>query len=305
MKRSAYVDDPIAYRIAYSQVAQKLHLASIPEGHRHPILESLGLKLRQEGEPPEPPEPVTNAVTGLVGSQSPPHQLGEIETEALKLIADTRAELVELGMSTVGWNWGKVQTKRRFRDPLRLVEFLDQILEPATVVLYFSARIQNGHREQWLLDPPQPELPPERKDGDLGEMGVGDGKGSGFLWLRDYLGSLCNGGAKKEPRWFGFQRKNTEPINYRVRYNLACLYARYGAPQEPPGSSEGLEADDQALNMALGHLGAAIIYAHGRERKALTAWAVADPALRPLREGEWLARFEIALLAAGDDAKAI
>jgi hypothetical protein len=291
MKRTDYKDDPIAYRIGYSRIAQTLHQASVDELRKSESRRLCGRKRADSKD--EPSETVAEMVEDLVGSEPSQGRSANIEADALKLIAKASDELDELGLPFVGSTWGRVRGLYRWREPERLAKFLGEVLEPAALVLYFSVRIENGHRDPWLLNPPRPERPPDRREHRRDES----------AWLENYLGYLVNDGAAKGPPFPSRLWKSTGKVNYRVRYNLACMYARLGAPR----NASKVDARDAALKLAIKHLGIAIADARGGDRRALTAWAPFDPALAPLRDDTRKEEFDAALLAAAaaDEAKAI
>jgi hypothetical protein len=269
-----YVEDPIVYRIAYSRIAQLLHLATEAENgdgekkldnHVRDVLD----KLPGSGPPLSREEA---AVTAL--------------RESVALIERTRAELVELGWMYVGWtpSRGKRWIRTVKGERLRLAEFLDQVVEPATVVLCFSAEIENLEPGELIEEPIlKPKFSPEPLD-----RRVVDLQDKTFLeedvdqeWLRSYLGYLAITPPREQrdrPERFGW--KAVPDVNYRVRYNLACLYSRIGARQYLARSDELPETFRRAavqLRLAIG--GAEL-----GERQALAAWARRDPALLPLQQ---------------------
>jgi hypothetical protein len=306
MKRTSYEDDPIAYRISYSRIAQTLHLKSVEKqkDEEEQVEQENDAKktaAKKTGGSKEAPakrprrKTVAELVKELVGEEPAQDKPADIEADALKLIEDAGNELTELGLPFVGRTWGKVRRAVRWREPKRLARFLDEVLEPATVVLYFSARIENGHRDAWLLDPARPDTPPDRRRRESDQE----------AWLKDYLGYLVKEGSSEGPSLPSRFWKDAEGVNYRVLYNIACMYARLGAPRTK--SKGKTEMADAALSLALEHLASAISGAHGSERRALSEWSRVDPALKPLREGDREKGFEEALKAAmfADDEEAI
>lgn len=94
--------------------------------------------------------------------------------------------------------------------------------------------------------------------------------------------------------------KSPQLLTYRVRYNLACLWARIaarGVPVPPsrdatlPGLSTTSELNDpkfqpSALGLAYNHLDAGLRDAPFGEQLGLAKWASDDPSLAALRDSE-------------------
>ncbi|HEX3361913.1 MAG TPA: hypothetical protein VHS74_13050 [Solirubrobacterales bacterium] len=271
-----YEEDPIAYRIAYSRVTQTLHLATEGKGKGMPSTR------------------VDKAVEKLVASEPIGGQdqlAGDAMREALELIEHTRAKLVRLGWEWIGWVPSKRRRKRAIKDcgglpgitrpgkrrkhikeARELAEFLDQVVEPATVVLYYSARVRARGYDSSLFLAEESSVP-------LGRRGVHldaqqDASASPPPWLRSYLGYLIAGSPekpRKRPGRFGWKRR--EVVDFRVRYNLACLYCRLGA---------ATAQSDRAFALAADQLRKSIEHAPLDERAALMKGAPDDPALKCL-----------------------
>jgi hypothetical protein len=277
VKQGQYKEDPIAYRIAYSRVAQLLHLETGA----------------QDGKPPG--DRVSKLVPELVRSE--PVQSGEEVAraallEALTLIDRTRNELVSLGFSWVGWSPSRARRmrKRLSGERYRLGEFLDQTLEPSIVVLYFSARIEWFGPDPQLLTPPDLERSPldRRKVASPSQKAKPDDTDA-YSWLHSYLSYLLTTpakGGRESPRGLGWKERGR--VNPRVRYNLACMYSRLGAALRAEGAdpanpdlAKGEQAH-RAFVSAADQLKSSIAEAREPERMAMATWAPVDPALDAL-----------------------
>ena len=218
MSKLREADDPVVYRIEYSLIAQELHIATE--------------KAR-----------ATEAKSGVPRAT--------LSGEAKKLIEATTGELRRLG-----WRWagGKppwyIRWARWRRNPeyTHLGAFLDGVLEPATVVLYWSCRVveRDWKSVEDLLDRAQrlPKSRPRLRWPDLRRyrryMRQIDRRRLSRRWhreeknwLEDYLEILASPPRTRRPpvvRLFiklGLSRLKPMPgPSYRVHYNLACLYSR-------------------------------------------------------------------------------
>ena len=169
LRKSEKLADPTWYRIEYSLAAQRFHAAGTPEdaatkqdeetfvGAPGELTKDEVNKLKDE----------VNKLTGQRSSASVPDDDGfaKAELEALKLIRVTADVLAEMG-----WRWAGRQpswyvswservpasfgrlVRRLRRKPRRrsiigdwpLAKFLDRTVEPAAVLLVWSARIERG-----------------------------------------------------------------------------------------------------------------------------------------------------------------
>jgi hypothetical protein len=277
MSRNPYDEDPIAYRIDYSRIAQSLHLESVTAEAAPGVGAEKKPTPKDPKSPAKKPAPkkpapdvaaVARVVEKLIGPNPPPPD--DAVKEALALVLRARRELYHLGWKWVGWTprWTWREVVGRLRHPIhgteirRLATFLDQILEPATVVLYFSARIAKSE----LAALPSRDSSGRLKRGpfDL-PGGAGASRRDESAWTDRYLQILlCE---RKDGRpGIPMKWKPSAAVNYRVRYNLACMYSRLG---EVPQSLDQLR---QAVTLA-----------KGRDRQALVEWAKKDPALTAAR----------------------
>jgi hypothetical protein len=328
MKWAAYEDDPVAYRIGYSRIAQRLHLRS--------VVGATTAEEKREGrkgdeEQGGPPPRLVELVESLIGAQASPGRPASIDPDAprwikeeepdpiqgdaLRLIFRTAIELAKLGLPYPGLTWGGVRREFHRGETKRLAKFLARVLEPATVVLLYSAWIEDGYRADWLLDVRGPKRrPPKRPKRRRLRNKLPLWRRYVVVeidepWLRQYMETLLHGVERGRLRricgW-----KVTGKVNYRVQYNLACMYSRLATPPKsrawlnvPARSSTRGDEREAALALAIGHLRAAMCGAHGNERKALSAWAEDDPALASVRD---LRRedFDAALTAAADADRA-
>jgi hypothetical protein len=305
MKRGEYIEDPIGYRVAYSRIAQSLH-AKLPakESEKDEPDGEVNVEERLLGKEAK------RTITLLIGT-APPEPSIDVVKDAMRLVTRTRGHLAELGWEWVG---SAPRTWRRWvrcrGEALRLAEFLDQIVEPATVVLYHSARL-----EAEGVTPPVFETPARRKeampllrrrvtaDDYFAEVGV-----AGRPWLDRYLERLTASAAAPRPDPPGFGWKRHSDLNYRVRYNLACMYSRMGGRDVHEETKE-TRADEISsawiFDRALDELHRAVLDATGVERDLLVGWARRDPSLRSLKDSVGKKRFGAALLAEPDREEVI
>jgi hypothetical protein len=304
-------EDPIAYRIEYARIARLLQKKSPP-----PRKGSTGDEGGEKAGPSGHLElsaaatrAIDSALRGLTPEQeSAGMDFQDLSADAADLVWKASGELERLRWRWVGrrppWyvRWLGWRHWRRRREYLALADFLDRVLEPATVVLYFSCQVEEGRFEAELLEMLQarafaiqrtlrrPLAERWRPKADL-ELSN--------LWLLAYLSQLL-GPAPAEPRprpwpiawlawmgrrgrlvlaWLGVTRwrQPAEP-NYRVRYNLACLFSRLAAQFEGKG-----QLSDFCLREAEHQLRLSLEALHGVRRAALADWARTDPGLAEFR----------------------
>jgi hypothetical protein len=281
MSKPTITSDPTYYRVEYSRIAQGLH--ELTAVHREGTARSVSLW----------DDEVVAAAVRLVNPETPFEQEHVVDVisarpeplsvEPRALIAATRRELVRLG-----WRWAGrtppwyVRRLRRVRPAEhRLAIFLDEVLEPATVVLYFSCRIEEGAK--WEINASDLSQPRERA---LDRRAATDRSPDAVSdrWLLEYLTDLIGplpappSGLKRAAAWAGVARwrRPSEP-NYRVRYNLACLFSRRARTSPPDKAGLYLELARLQLDLCLSQLG-------GSRRRAVVEWAEHDPGLAELRQ---------------------
>jgi hypothetical protein len=287
MKRGSYEDDPIAYRIAYSRLAQLLHDPIAKED----LPAESGARLR--GTAPAQEEPsarVREQVEKLVPATPPPEPSTPPEPASRRIVSDaqalvgrSRGRLAQLGWEWVGSRPHKsVRWTRTRGASLRLAQFLDEVVEPATVVFYFSARLQATGKMPPVSEPDDKEPLPllrRRKTPDNFHQFIGVG---GEPWLDCYLKHLT----RKEPEAPDDWRPPSPPglgweaapkLHYRVHYNLACMFARIAAKGPPEESLKSFERAGRELNLS-------ITKAKGRDRQVSIEWAERDPTLIPFQD---------------------
>lgn len=279
-KRSkSRLTDPVWYRIRYALAAQRLHAASVPPGDARGkgLSEAMCRLARRKTRARE--------------VQDPPGDLDAAAAlEARELLQETARVLAFSGWRWIGcrpshltlaWAW-----LRRFRRPRadrRLARFLDSVVEPTAVVLFWSARIDMGQTPRRALEatadgpPGAPERPLDR-----------DGHTASEDWLEAYLTHLLRSLKQGPLPWhrrflaaLGFKRyAKSRPPAYRVNYNLACLLARAlgRAPER------GIWSDADLIAWSLEFLKRSLAQLGGERRRAVAAWAWRDPALAPLRK---------------------
>jgi len=193
----------------------------------------------------------------------------------------------------------------RRREYLVLAEFLDRVLEPAAIILHFSCRITEGQMNDpdWILEGPKESPWPLKRPSR--RQWRNSPEDELHHWLRKYLLELVKRATPKPPSkdpelrhrgwrrwlpsllldslqnlygWLGVVCHHpTEDPHYRVRYNLACLFAR--ASTRAADRGKFLRAAEEQLQLALKAL-------HGTRRAALAEWAWRDPGLAALRDAE-------------------
>lgn len=314
LRTSEKLADPTWYRISYSLAAQKLHAA---DGHRedraqqqdHELVERLRTS-------------ATTAVadmTDLLRSVSVSGEKGfaEAEKDALEVIKVTAAVLADMGWRWAGRNpswyvsWSERfpatllrLTRRLRRKPRRrsiagdwpLARFLDRTVEPAAVLLVWSARIEQREREPRLRDErdrlekdlvalaeeraperrPNKELRPDRRqyapDGD---------------WLSRYVIELADDRDPKHDRWKRFlawlgvsrYRLRGRP-NHRVQFELACLFSRLAQKRKEAGGNDSKAVFERAAE----HLERSLSALPEPRRTETAGWAKQDPSLAGLRD---------------------
>ncbi|MDQ2631781.1 MAG: hypothetical protein M3Y75_12540 [Actinomycetota bacterium] len=268
--------DPVAYRIDYSLAAQILHAVSEERDREVPG--------RVKGKPLEPPEQLGETLEMiqrqlLIGEGDPGFGFEHARDLALRLIRASARELLRQGWRWPGRRPAWFVRRPRSRSDRRLAEFLDRVLEPTTVVLFWSCQVE-------LEEPPSWEdTAPGRPDRRLLVDGPEEGRAPA-LWLAAYLAEML----EPEPespqglrlllarigvsRW----RRRAEP-NPRVRYNLACLYSRLAARRYVDANEDPRER----LRRSAEQLREALEGMKGRQREALARWAQEDPGLQGLR----------------------
>lgn len=264
--------DPTWYRTGYLIAVQNLLAAD---------------GVTPAGSPPELPALATFRL-----ANAPVARPGDAERLAWELLTTTRANLARAGWRyprrppTLRTRWWRRLTFRA--GPLgrapTVAAFLDSTLEPATVVLIWSARVaQNEEVPLASVTRPDP-------------AGIMDRRSKDPNWLESYLADLVG---ERPPRmsrswsvrataWLGYRRwqESGEP-SYRVRYNLACLYSRLAtraAIATPSHKRYG------ALERSAKQLERALVDTGGERRAHLARWAWRDPGLAGLRAGD-LERF--------------
>jgi hypothetical protein len=170
-----------------------------------------------------------------------------------------------------------------------LARFLDGTVEPAAVLLFWSARIagSDGRSDagvervkQALRGPAQHEQarPPDRRAYSAADY-----------WIENYLLELAGsrGGERERPAWRRFvgwigaskHRARREP-NSRIEYDLACLFSRLAhAERDTRGST-----DEALLDRAANHLERSLSALMETRRKETADWASRDPSLDDLRQ---------------------
>jgi hypothetical protein len=265
--------DPTWYRIGYSLAAQRLHAAMPDED-------------RVWGE--NPGGLTGEIIDALRERQGRSREYGRgpvaAEAEALRLLVTTATVLAASGWRWAGrrpsWSarlWARtVRRRRRVADP-RLAEFLDAVVEPAAVVLLWSARVEAGHGL---------ERTPEIAGRAYASRPI-DRKRLGAAWLVRYLDELLTPEPLPAKRWrrllgaLGFTRfRAARSRGYRVEYNLACLLSRTIVFD---GEGDPDPRDQEAANAAASHLQRCFDAVGGPSLEQIASWAWQDPGLANLK----------------------
>jgi len=316
-------EDSIYYRLEYARIARLL------EGERRSE-ESRRSALRFEDdrdiEPTIPPLRLSlsaaaeETIEAVIGELTPEQRArGEagrrrkgdvyrpdpLWIDASRLTAQAGDELWRLRWRWVGrkppWfvRWLGWRHWRRRREYLVLAEFLDRVLEPAAMILYFSCLVElEIVSPDWILqEQPRAPRPLKRLRRHRGipydepfrraylqelvsraQQGRRSGEPEGERRWRRWLPAFLLDNLKRLYGWLGVvQHHLLEEPHYRVRYNLACLFSR--ASVHATDGEAFLFAAETQLRLALDAL-------HGKRRTALAEWAWRDPGLEALRNSE-------------------
>lgn len=305
MTRRKLRDDPVAFRVKYALLVQRLHEATDrPDGAPAELkllsapavraaveaTERLGLA-REEGLTRERS---VNPGQALASADADP--IG-----ALALVEASERELRRLGWGWVGSEppWYRRWLRRRQSSgDRRLGAFLDRVVEPAAVVVFFSCMVERGKWEPERFLPKQTTRRRLRRRSFLHRW-----RQDRMQWLDQYLDILREPERRKLWRplrfvaWLGLTAlRPVPPTNYRVRYNLACLYsrlARHVLLVDGLDELESVEYERQFLAEAATHLSLCFTRARLRQRDAIAQWARKDPALATLRLKDEERFFEI------------
>ena len=309
LRMSEKLADPTWYRISYSLAAQKLHAAH-------------GTKKGADGLVKSLDKSASAAVKDMADLRSSVGVSGkrgfkEAEDDALEVIRVTAAVLADMGWRWAGRNpswyvsWSErlpaalLRLVRRLRRKPRrrsiagdwpLAKFLDRTVEPAAVLLVWSARIERRvlksplRRELRELENhlialaenraperrPNKELRPDRRQYAAG----GD-------WLYRYVIELADDRDPEHDRWKRFvawlgvsRYRLRDKANYRVQYELACLFSRLA--QKRPGTDG--KTNEAVAERAREHLGRSLSELPEPRRTEAADWATRDPSLVGVRD---------------------
>jgi hypothetical protein len=305
-------EDPTFYRIEYMRIAQLMHLKYDTDGHarsRAPVhfneavegaVDQVIGELTKEQKKTVPQKPKRDTEK----PQKSAKIFEPLSAEALVVLVKITEELRRLRWYWVGrrppWylRWIGPRRRQRRREYMRLAEFLDQVVEPATVVLYYSCLIEEGKLKELPELTSDPKGPFRRSKVRKGENAkYGELVDSG--WPKAYLSYLRTWQpAKPRPHWkrplaltgwlirrglgwIGIPnlRQPAEP-SYRVRYNVACMFSRL-APH-----LKGEKDREACLYEAGTQLRLCMAALSGERRAGIAEWAQKDPALTALRNGK-------------------
>jgi hypothetical protein len=275
--------DATWYRILYAAAAHRLHAAASREADRYDTL-------------PDALQERFKTYLGRSEARTPTYE--SAENAACHLVDITRQAL--LG---AGHRWPRRPQRSgirrllrpRRRSPLhgdkRLTTFLDRTLEPAAVVMLCSARLERG-------EPVPLEIGAKDHSYVVADRGA---KQIDRKWLGAYVTELTADNAPTRTRWQRLAKRirilkyrDAGSPNYRVRYNLACLFARAAAAEAKPSDVPRKEL----LARAAKELQSALVGVDALRRERVVEWARMDPGLAGLRSGA-PELFEASLATAG------
>lgn len=197
--------------------------------------------------------------------------------------------------------WGR--HPRAARD-LELARFLSWVVEPAAVVVLFSAWLLDARAKTRSADQIDAIFPyaeiitaiveNEKTSGPPKPLDRATRTTSSPAWLISYLARLVADWpletrrlARVEARLGRTRLRGPRRVSARVRYSLACLFSRLGLVAS---ERDEKHVTDRFLQIAAVQLEYALISLPDRERNDLVGWANTDPGLRglcDLREGEF------------------
>jgi len=289
-------EDPVTFRVEYSLLVQQLHALTVTEQSELPAerplmsdatvataVEATQRLVHAQGEGAAR-ERVDDLMRPLVEDDVDPSQ-------ALALVERSVHTLRRLGWAWVGSRppWYRRWFPRRQSGGDRLGEFLDRVVEPAAVVVYFSCRVERGDwNPERFLDRRLPKRMLKR------QRFARRWHRNRAQWLDHYLDVLRQPRPPRPSRpyrfvaWLGFTRFRPAPrTGYRVRYNLACLYSRLAlraqAGIKTVDETERFDYVRAFAGEAATHLSLCLAEARLAERETIAQWAWSDPALTMLR----------------------
>ncbi len=326
LRMSEKLADPTWYRISYSLAAQKLHAAN-------------GTKKGPDGLVKSPDKGASAAVKDMADLRSSVGVSGkrgfkEAEDDALEVIRVTAAVLADMGWRWAGRNpswyvsWSErlpaalLRLVRRLRRKPRrrsiagdwpLAKFLDRTVEPAAVLLVWSARIERRvlksllrrelrELENHLIALAENRAPERRPNKELRPDRRQYAEGGGGDWLFRYVIELADDRDPEHDRWkrfvawLGVSRYRLRgKANYRVQYELACLFSRLA--QKRPGADG--KANAAVIERAREHLGRSLSELPEPRRTEAADWATRDPSLVGLRDAD-MSKFDQLVGVAGE-----
>jgi hypothetical protein len=301
--------DPSWYRIQYALATRQLMTAldRRPDGHIRAET-SVGSRphgVRSEaGSPPgtfssDDIPTLEREVWNLlfpgaeVPAQSAQHSTADLltaERDAVDLIAATTDVLDADGYRWagrrpgIGRRWRRLTRKKARWRNRQLDEFLDEVIEPAAVVVFWSVQAASGRavnvptKRAWTAPDRRAAAKAAAAYRPQGAERMGDDEAL-RAWFEAYLLDLeANPALLRRQRlaaFLGARRwRRRAPLNYRVQYNLACLHSRLA------GQDRGSELESAANYLRLAVKNAGTVRA-----RRLRPWAWSDPGLSHLRIG--------------------
>ncbi|HEY4097977.1 MAG TPA: hypothetical protein VGM33_20815 [Baekduia sp.] len=278
--------DPTWYRIRYAEATQALNRSTGEDKARDarlgPAVEDYLARLRV---------PRGGAARRRDATWKPIEQnfrmlrLGDLRVSeamdhAVALVQDASGVLRGAGAPVPGRaptpRWRRVRRGPALEP--QLARFLDTTVEPAAVVLFWSAAVQVGRQLPEMTPAPRPlpqRLTPAELAADTEE------------WLAAYIaGLLATPYSDLLPAPAARRLRRPRPMprpNARVSYNLACLCARTAYMPHGPHPTLLL---DQPLDAAAFWLDRSLRRAAPAQRAMLTRWAWRDPGLAGFRDEE-------------------
>jgi hypothetical protein len=314
-----HLRDPNWYRVRYALAVQCIEIATLSAEASFASKKESRFRVRWGGDESqeEPGWPVdiqakdgqwckefgeatADTLSELYKNRAPGQEHFEQAAKSARQEAEELAVSAADMLEETGWNWvGRKPPRfvrwKRALSPTRITRrrpvldkeltlFLSWVVEPAAVVLLFSARLVEGSlslsrvKEAIGPGPRSPEFfkPLDRRKREAG----------GEDWLIDYLARLVydwpvdTRSARAQARLGRTQLRDPRQPSFRVQYNLACLFSRLMLAASKDGDRDG---EDLFASFAAGQLEKALFRLPDEQRAHLAKWAKVDPGLATLR----------------------
>ncbi len=314
-----HLRDPNWYRVRYALAVQCIQIATMSNKDLAPRKEPRFRIRRGGSEVPDEAgwpanvhveegdwrkefgEVTADTLSELYGNRTPARehfdQAGRVAREAAEELVSSAAEMLQ----EEGWYWVRrkpprfVRWKRALspgritgRQPVldsELVRFLSWVVEPAAVVLLFSAWLAEDE-EGFPLAQLQDAIGGPRAPGFFAPLDRRKREAGGVDWLIAYVARLLyderqsTRGIRAQASLGRTQLRSPRESSFRVQYNLACLFSRLASMAARGNNREGA---GQFLSIAAVQLEKALFRLPDEQRDRLASWAAEDPGLATLR----------------------